>query len=302
MRSTLARRLQGTVSRLGALSSKRLAPCRLPFPATHGLVRNDLARCRFQCTIVTTESLSKQSLIDAYQAIGKEARQVMLDNEARFRREVDEKADSGVDVDICASMYGHQMAGYMGEFLPTREDSVVNQIRDRILAESGIGVDQANEAFETYKNDQEVQITLQTMYQHKLDEVAINSELTIDKYVEITQALREEVCLWVEKIHQNLDGRKQSYMTGNMKLQMEQARMAVPSIAIFSAQYKVLRQSGFGHVDKLVADVLYSPWPQAQQANAQLHQALNDKHLACYTPDQESIQKMQEMQQSAMPQ
>jgi len=40
--------------------------------------------------------------------------------------------------------------------------------------------------------------------------------------------------------------------------------------------------------------MLYSVWPQAQQANAALHQALNDAHQANYTPDQDTIKRLQE--------
>merc|ERR1711865_455313 len=204
-------------------------------------------------------------------------------------------------IELCASMYGHQMAGYMAEFVPTRPDSVVNQIRDRILADRGITVDQANEAFEVYKNDHEVQLVLTTMYQHKLDEVTLNPDFTIDKYMQLTEDLKNECVNWVKKIHANLDAKTDSYMTGNMKMQMEQARMSVPSIAIFAAQYIVLRNWEMQHQDKLVSDLLFSVWPQAQQANAQMHTALNDSHMACYTPDQESIKKMQEMQAQQAP-
>jgi len=243
-----------------------------------------------------TGGVSKAVLIDAYQKIGDEARKVMLETEARIRSEIDEKADANVDVEICASMYGHQMAGYMAEFVPTNPDSVVNQIRDRVLSDRGIPVDAANEAFEEHKNDHEVQLTLTTMYQHKLDRDKINADFTIEKYCAMTEELKEQCAIWVKKIHVNLDGKASTYMTGNMKMQMEQARMAVPSIAIFSAQYLVLRKWKFTHQEKLIHDLLYSVWPQAQQANALLHTALNDTHLKCYTPDQDTIKKMQEMQ------
>ena len=73
--------------------------------------------------------------------------------------------------------------------------------------------------------------------------------------------------------------------------------MAVPSIAIFSTQYQVLRKWDLAHLDKLTADMLYSVWPQAQQANAGLHQALNDAHLANYTPDEETIKQLQQQAQ-----
>jgi len=83
----------------------------------------------------------KDVLVSTYQEVGDEARKIMIETEARMRNEVsppcyqidcveplvastrrhadpihchwkaDEKADSGVDVELCASMYGHQMAG-----------------------------------------------------------------------------------------------------------------------------------------------------------------------------------------------
>ena len=56
------------------------------------------------------------------------------------------------------------------------------------------------------------------------------------------------------------------------------------------------RKHNTTHIEKLTGDLLYSVWPQAQQANAAMHQALNDAHLKCYTPDQETLQQMQEMQ------
>ena len=37
------------------------------------------------------------------------------------------------------------------------------------------------------------------------------------------QELKTEVVRWVEKIHKNLDAKQSEYMTGNMKMQMEQA-------------------------------------------------------------------------------
>jgi hypothetical protein len=238
--------------------------------------------------------------VETYKQVGEEARQVMLDTELRMRKEVDEKVDSGVDIDLCASMYGHMMAGYMAEFLPTRPDAVVNQIRDRIFSEKGISVEQANAAFEKYKEDHEVQLTMTTMYQHQLDQSLIKPEFTIEKYCEATEDLKSEVVKWVKKIHQNLDEKSGAYMTQNMKMQREQERMMVPSIAIFASQYIILRKWGLSHQEKLISDLLYSVWPQAQQANAQMHQAMNDAHLASYTPDQEVIQKMQQMSQAAM--
>jgi len=247
---------------------------------------------RMFCSNVTV-TVPKDQLLEAFREVGAEARKVMLETEDRFRKEVDEKADGGMDLDMCASMYGHQMAGFMAEFVPTRPDSVVNNIRDRILADRGIDLDDANRSLELLKNDHEVQVLLTTMYQHQLDEVSINADLTIDKYVELTKALQESCCDWIKRLHKNLDGKSSPYGTKNQKMQLEQARMAVPSIAIFCAQYTVLRTSGFGHLDKLVADLLYSVWPQAQQANAMMHQAINDTNLAAYTPDEEIVQELQ---------
>jgi len=247
------------------------------------------------CSPVAEGPLAKSDLIDAYKEIGDEARKVMLETEKRMRSEVDEKASAGIDVDMCASMYGHQMAGYMAEFVPTRPDSVVNQIRDKVLLRRGISVDSANEAFETHKNDHEVQLTLTTMYQHKLDQTKINPDFTIDKYCAVTEDLKNSCVEWVKKLHANIDAKSDSYMTANMKMQTEQARMMVPSIAIFTAQYLVLRNWELLHEEKLVYDLLFSVWPQAQQVNAQMHQAMNDAHMMSYTPDEETVKKMQEM-------
>jgi len=252
------------------------------------------------CSVAPAGDVSKGLLVETYKQVGEEARQVMLDTELRMRKEVDEKVDVGADIDLCASMYGHMMAGYMAEFLPTRPDAVVNQIRDKIFTEKGISVEQANAAFEKYKEDHEVQLTMTTMYQHQLDQSLIKPDFTIEKYCEATEDLKNEVVKWVTKIHQNLDEKSGAYMTQNMKMQREQERMMVPSIAIFASQYIILRKWGLSHQEKLISDLLYSVWPQAQQANAQMHQAMNDAHLASYTPDQEVIQKMTEMSQAAM--
>lgn len=247
------------------------------------------------CSPVAEGSLAKSELIEAYKEIGDEARKVMLETEKRMRSEVDEKASAGVDIEMCASMYGHQMAGYMAEFVPTRPDSVVNQIRDQVLLQRGISVDKANQAFETHKNDHEVQLTLTTMYQHKLDQTKINPEFTIDKYCAVTEDLKNCCVEWVKKLHANIDAKHSSYQTANMKMQTEQARMMVPSIAIFTAQYLMLRKWELLHEEKLVYDLLFSVWPQAQQVNAQMHQAMNDAHMTSYTPDEDTVKKMQEM-------
>jgi len=41
-------------------------------------------------------------------------------------------------------------------------------------------------------------------------------------------------------------------------------------------RYQALNEAGVSYKDKLLADLMFAVWPKAQQANAQLQQAIQD--------------------------
>lgn len=225
-----------------------------------------------------TDDISKTVLIDIYKQIGNEARQVMLESEAKIRDEVDQKLAQGMEMQLCASMYGHQMAAYMAEFLPLpdKNDSVVQRIRDKVIGDRGLTSTTVDQAFKVFEKDHEVQLVLSTMYQHRLDEATLPEHMNLDKYIELTQALQDCAVASVENLNANINSRASAYMTENQKKELEGARQAVPTIAVFTAQYQALNEAGVSYKDKLLADLMFAVWPKAQQANAQLQQAIQD--------------------------
>jgi len=242
-------------------------------------------RVRLCSSAVAPEDISKTVLIDIYKQIGNEARQVMLESEARIREEVDQKLSQGMDMDLAASMYGHQMAAYMAEFLPLpdKNDSVVQRIRDSVISNRGVTSAKVDEAFKVFEKDHEVQLVLTTMYQHRLDEATLPEHMNLDKYIELTQALQDVSVAAVEKLNENINSRASEYMTENQKKELDGARQAVPTIAVFTAQYQALHEAGVSYQDKLLADLMFAVWPKAQQANAQLQQAIQDAQLRSST-------------------
>merc|ERR1712195_307882 len=210
-------------------------------------------------TLCSGADISKTTLIDIYNEIGNEARQVMLQAEDSIRKEVDSKLAQGMGMDLAASMYGHQMATYMAEFLPLpeRTDSVVQRIRAAVISKQKVSETQVDTAFKVFEKDHEVQLVLQTMYQHKLDEAVLP-----------------------EALNKNISGKSSAYMTDNQKKEMDNARQAVPTIAVFTAQYQALNEGGVTYKDKLLADLMFAVWPRAQQANAQLQQRIQDAQMS----------------------
>jgi len=239
------------------------------------------------CSTASTHSeVSKTMLISIYKEIGNEARNVMLDSEARIRKEVDEKLDQGMEMSLAASMYGHQMAAYMSEFLPLpdKTDSVVQRIRDSVISSRGMTTSEVDQAFKVFEKDHEVQLVLSTMYQHRLDEEGLPDELDLDKYLELTLALQNCAVESVARLNVNISSKASAYMTENQKKELDGARQAIPTIAVFTAQYQALHEGGVTYKQKLLADLMFAVWPKAQQANAQLQQAIQDAQQKHATP------------------
>jgi len=230
--------------------------------------------------------LSKTMLIDIYNEIGNEARQVMLQAEDGIRKEVDSKLAQGMGIDLAASMYGHQMATYMAEFLPLpeRTDSVVQRIRTAVISKQGVSEAQVDTSFKLFEKDHEVQLVLQTMYQHNLDEAVLPETLNLDKYIHLTQELSRIAAASVNALNKNISSKGSAYMTDNQRKEMDNARQAVPTIAVFTAQYQALNEAGVTYKDKLLADLMFAVWPRAQQANAQLQQRIQDAQMNHTTP------------------
>merc|ERR1712166_312871 len=174
-------------------------------------------------TLCSGADISKTTLIDIYNEIGNEARQVMLQAEDSIRKEVDSKLAQGMGMDLAASMYGHQMATYMAEFLPLpeRTDSVVQRIRTAVISKQKVSETQVDTAFKVFEKDHEVQLVLQTMYQHNLDE-----------YIHLTEELGRIAVASVNALNKNISGKSSAYMTDNQKKEMDNARQAVPTIAV----------------------------------------------------------------------
>jgi len=233
-------------------------------------------------TLCSGADISKTTLIDIYNEIGNEARQVMLQAEDSIRKEVDSKLAQGMGMDLAASMYGHQMATYMAEFLPLpeRTDSVVQRIRTAVISKQKVSETQVDTAFKVFEKDHEVQLVLQTMYQHKLDEAVLPEALNLDKYIHLTEELGRIAVASVNALNKNISGKSSAYMTDNQKKEMDNARQAVPTIAVFTAQYQALNEGGVTYKDKLLADLMFAVWPRAQQANAQLQQRIQDAQMS----------------------
>jgi len=228
--------------------------------------------------LCSSTDLSKATLIECFNAIGEEARKVMFQSEDGIRREVDSKLKGGMDMELAASMYGHQMAQYMAEFLPlpNKPDSVVQRIRSAVLTTKGVSDEALEETMKKYDKDHEVQLVLSTMYQHRLDDKVLPDTITLDKYCELTAELSRISIDSIEKINANINSKASAYMTDNQRNELEGARQAVPTIAVFTAQYQALNEAGVSYQDKLLADLMFAVWPRAQQANAQLQQAIQD--------------------------
>merc|ERR1711957_352355 len=182
-------------------------------------------------TLCSGADISKTTLIDIYNEIGNEARQVMLQAEDSIRKEVDSKLAQGMGMDLAASMYGHQMATYMAEFLPLSErtDSVVQRIRTAVISKQKVSETQVDTAFKVFEKDHEVQLVLQTMYQHKLDEAVLPEALNLDKYIHLTEELGRIAVASVNALNKNISGKSSAYMTDNQKKEMDNARQAVPT-------------------------------------------------------------------------
>jgi len=225
--------------------------------------------------------ISKTMLIDIYNEIGNEARQVMLQSEEGIRNEVDSKLAQGMAMELAASMYGHQMATYMAEFLPLpeRTDSVVQRIRNAVISQQNLTEAQVDEAYKVFEKDHEVQLVLTTMYQHKLDEQTLPESLILDKYIELTAELGRIAVNSVDQLNTNITSKVTNYMTDNQRAELDNARQAVPTIAVFTAQYQALNEGGVTYKDKLLADLMFAVWPRAQQANAQLQQRIQDAQM-----------------------
>lgn len=202
----------------------------------------------------------------------------MFQAEESIRKEVDAKLAGGMSMDLAASMYGHQMAQYMAEFLPlpNKPDSVVQNIRNAVLSAKGVTETALEDAMKKYEKDHEVQLVLSTMYQHRLNEKSLPATITLDKYCALTKELQRLAVESIEKINSNISSRASPYMTENQRKELEGARQAVPTIAVFSAQYRALHEAGVSYQDKLLADLMFAVWPRAQQVNAQLQQAIQD--------------------------
>jgi len=231
--------------------------------------------------VCSEADISKTMLIDIYNEIGNEARQVMLQSEEGIRNEVDSKLAQGMAMELAASMYGHQMATYMAEFLPLpeRTDSVVQRIRNAVISQQNLTEAQVDEAYKVFEKDHEVQLVLTTMYQHKLDEQTLPESLILDKYIELTAELGRIAVNSVDQLNTNITSKVTNYMTDNQRAELDNARQAVPTIAVFTAQYQALNEGGVTYKDKLLADLMFAVWPRAQQANAQLQQRIQDAQM-----------------------